>query len=54
MKNRDNQQELPAIRTKKTYQRPQLQVYGDLRDITQNVGTGGAKDGSGKSTQKTH
>jgi hypothetical protein len=41
-------------KSKKAYQQPELQVYGDLRDITQTVGTHGAKDGSGKSTQKTH
>jgi hypothetical protein len=41
-------------KSKKAYQQPELQVYGDLRDITQTVGVKGVKDNLGKSTQKTH
>ena len=51
----ENEIKLPdASRSKKVYRHPELQVYGDLRDLTQTVGTHGVKDGSGKSTQKTH
>jgi len=39
--------------SKKTYQRPQLQVYGDLREITQTFAMKGAGDG-GKGFSKTH
>jgi hypothetical protein len=41
-------------RSKKPYQEPQLQVYGDLRDITQNMGPGKTMDGGkGKGNDKT-
>jgi hypothetical protein len=30
--------------SKKAYRQPQLQVYGDLRNITQTVGMNGAMD----------
>jgi hypothetical protein len=44
---KDNQQELPdRKRSKKTYQQPHLQVYGDLRDITQGQAAGMRSDGS--------
>jgi len=29
---------------KKTYHQPELQVYGDLREITQTLGTKGVDD----------
>ena len=46
---KDNQRELPGRkRSKKTYQQPQLQVYGDLRDITQAHATGMRSDGGKK------
>jgi hypothetical protein len=33
---KDNEKALPgALRSKKPYRQPELQVYGDLRDITQ-------------------
>jgi len=55
MKNRDNQQELPhATKIKKSYQQPQLQVYGDLRNITQAVGNMGGSDGGTPPMHKTH
>jgi hypothetical protein len=38
-------QVLPSRPTKKVYSRPQLQVYGDLRTITQSVGKTGKMDG---------
>ena len=38
---------------KRVYQEPQLQVFGDLRGITQNIGMKGANDG-GKGFSKTH
>ena len=43
-----------TTKSKKVYQQPELQVYGDLRDITKTVGPHGVKDGSGKNAQKTH
>ena len=39
--------------TKKSYQQPELQVYGDLRDITQTLGNMGAKDGGSGKTHGT-
>jgi len=39
--------------SKKIYQKPQLQVYGDLREITQTFAMKGAGDG-GKGNSKTH
>jgi hypothetical protein len=30
---------------KKTYSKPELQVYGNLKDITQSLGVTGAMDG---------
>ena len=50
----DSELKLPNTgKSKRAYQQPELQVYGDLRDITQTVGPHGTKDGSGKSVQKT-
>ena len=40
-------------KSKKTYRQPQLQVYGDLREITQTFSMKGAGDG-GKGMDKTH
>lgn len=34
-----------ATETKAAYQPPKLRVYGDVRDITQNVGKIGLGDG---------
>ena len=39
--------------SKKAYHQPQLQVYGDLRDITK-PSESGAKDGGKGCSQKTH
>ena len=33
--------------SKKVYQQPELQIYGDLREITQLTGTGLKMDGGG-------
>ena len=41
----DKSQADPSTPVKKPYSRPQLQVYGDLRKITNNVGKHGALDG---------
>ena len=50
---KDDQQELSnRKRSKKTYEQPQLQVYGDLRDITQGHATGMRND-NGKGMNKT-
>jgi hypothetical protein len=38
---------------KKAYKRPRVQIYGDLRKITQTVGNMGAGDGGGGATSKT-
>jgi hypothetical protein len=39
--------------SKRTYQTPRLQTYGDIREITQNVGNMGNADGGGAPKQKT-
>ncbi len=54
MKN-DKEQSLPdANPSKKAYQQPQLQVYGDLKDITQSIVTGKSPDsGKTKGSQMT-
>lgn len=54
MKN-DKEQSLPdATPSKKAYQQPQLQVYGDLKEITQAVGNQGTADGGGGAQNRTH
>ena len=51
----DNDQASPdTSQYKNPYEQPQLQVYGDLRNITQSMGKKGAKDGGGPPTDKTH
>ena len=35
------------VETKRPYQTPMLSEYGDIREITQNVGSKGATDGKG-------
>lgn len=53
-KNKDNEQ-LPNTKPgKKTYYQPELQVYGNLREITQNVGNQGTMDGGTSPTNRTH
>jgi hypothetical protein len=42
-------QEKPKGQSKKVYSQPQLQVYGDLRNITQTLGMSGAMDKPTKS-----
>jgi len=43
---KDNQQiSSTPNQCKKPYHKPQLQVYGDLKDITQAVAISGAMDG---------
>jgi hypothetical protein len=32
---------------RKAYRKPRLHIYGNIRDITQNVGVHGAADGAG-------
>lgn len=41
-------------KARKTYERPTLVFYGDVREITQNVGKQGTLDGGGGSMSKTH
>lgn len=42
-------------RSKKAYREPELQVYGDLREITQANGViSKAKDGGKPGSDKTH
>ncbi len=51
---KDNEQP-DKKRSKKAYSQPQLQVYGDLRNITQTLGMSGAMDKPTKSAvDKTH
>jgi hypothetical protein len=45
MKSNSEQSSRDKNRAKKAYQQPQLQVYGDLRGITQSIMAGKAKDG---------
>jgi hypothetical protein len=44
--------ELPGS-LKKPYVTPQLTAYGDVREITQNVGDMGGLDGGGKNNPKS-
>jgi hypothetical protein len=43
-KDKDNEQRPNTKRSRKAYRQPQLQVYGDLRTITQTLGMSGAQD----------
>ena len=49
MKNDNDNEKAPPDpkQSKKTYQQPQLQVYGSLKDITESVGATGVSDGGG-------
>jgi hypothetical protein len=38
---------------KKPYQRPRLDVYGDIREIAKSVGMSGAPDGAAHGQTKT-
>jgi hypothetical protein len=50
-----NKEQLPSAKPrKKTYRQPQLQVYGNLREITQSVGVAGVLDNAGAGPGKTH
>lgn len=50
-----NREQLPGAKPrKKTYRQPQLQVYGNLREITQSGGAAGVLDNGGAGTGKTH
>jgi hypothetical protein len=50
-----NKEQLPGAKPRrKTYRQPQLQVYGNLREITQSVGVAGVSDGGGVPPNKTH
>jgi hypothetical protein len=53
---KDGKQVLPSKKpSKKPYSQPRLQVYGDLRNITQTVGKFGAMDQVAKQkVDKTH
>jgi hypothetical protein len=50
----ENRQSTPDKPTKKPYNRPQLQVYGDLREITQTVGKTGQTDGGSSPVNHTN
>jgi hypothetical protein len=57
MKDKGNEKEQEmanAKHAKKTYQKPQLQVYGDLREITQTFAMAGKMDGGAGQMDKTH
>lgn len=50
----DNKPALPVTKkAKKPYHRPELQVYGDLRDITQSTMLGKTQDSSKGKANKT-
>ena len=38
---------------RRTYTKPQVQVYGDLRELTNSVGKNGSSDGSPTSSKNT-
>jgi hypothetical protein len=40
--------------SKKHYESPNLVIYGDIREITQNVGNKGNSDGGISPKEKTH
>jgi len=49
-----NEQQDPTSRSaRKVYKKPQVQVYGAMRDLTGSVGLNGKDDGEGKSGKKT-
>jgi hypothetical protein len=53
--NDNNEQPLPDSRqSKKVYKQPDLQVYGNLKEITQNVGDKGTLDGGSGAANRTH
>ena len=43
-----------ADRKKKAYEKPQLEVYGNLGDITQKIGCTGTFDGGATGTGHGH
>jgi hypothetical protein len=43
-----------SVALKKAYSKPELLVYGDLRDITRHVGVAGKNDGNYYAPNKTH
>jgi hypothetical protein len=43
----DKREVKPTESTKKPYSRPRLEVYGNLREITQTAGKTGKSDGGG-------
>jgi hypothetical protein len=54
MKDTDKEQLPNTKRSKKAYRQPQLQVYGDLREITQaNMGSSKTLDGPKMKIDKT-
>ena len=54
MKPQDNQQDSVSKElTKRAYQKPQLEVYGDLGEITGTVGKTGVLDGGTGSMNST-
>jgi hypothetical protein len=51
---KDGEQPVPTTNQhKKPYEQPQLQVYGNLRDITETLGIAGVDDNASMVT-KTH
>jgi hypothetical protein len=55
LKMKESEQPVPTTNErKKPYEQPQLQVYGNLRDITETLGVSGAADGGGPVLNKTH
>ena len=55
MMNDNDEQPLPEnSQSKKAYKQPELQFYGNLREITQNVGDKGTADGGTTPSNRTH
>jgi hypothetical protein len=43
----------PNVPSKKPYHRPQLEEYGDIREVTQSVSMTGAHDGAPHGNTRT-
>lgn len=53
--NDNNEQPVPdKSQPKKLYKQPILQVYGNLKEITQTVGNKGTTDGGSAGMNRTH
>ena len=53
MDNSTTQEQNTTDKPRKPFHHPELVTYGNIREITQNVGGTGTKDGATGSNQKT-